>query len=98
MVPSSKISISIAPLWVSTTATMSPLRTVDLATGELVEASKERSDVCAVPAASVVGEAALAFELARALVEKFGGDCVADMHRALEGYLDRINARWAGRA
>ena len=73
---------------------MQPLRTVDLATGKSVAASKERSDVCAVAAASVVGEAALAFELARAFIEKFGGDCVGDMRQALESYLDRINGRW----
>lgn len=77
---------------------MQPLRTVDLATGEPITASKERSDVCAVPAASVVGEAALAFELARAVVEKFGGDCVDDMRQALERYLDRINTRWLAHA
>lgn len=73
---------------------MRPLRTVDLATGRPVLASKERSDVCAVPAASVVGEAALAFEVARALLEKFGGDCLADLAQGLEAYLDRINRRW----
>ena len=43
-------------------------------------------------------EAALAFELARALIEKFGGDCLGDMHRALETYLDRINSRWSAGA
>ncbi len=73
---------------------MRPLRTVDLVTGRPHEASTERSDVCAVAAASVVGEAVLAFELARALVEKFGGDSVADLKGALESYLDRINRRW----
>ena len=77
---------------------MQPLRTVDLATGKPVAASVERSDVCAVPAASVVGEAALAFELARAFTEKFGGDCVGDMRQALESYLDRINGRWPAEA
>jgi chorismate synthase len=73
---------------------MRPLRTVDLATGAPVLASKERSDVCAVPAASVVGEAALAFEVARALLEKFGGDCLADLAQGLDAYLERINRRW----
>ncbi len=75
---------------------MRPLRTVDLATGRAADASKERSDVCAVPAASVVGEAALAFELARAVVDKFGGDCLADLRAALDGYLARIDRRWDG--
>lgn len=73
---------------------MRPLRTVDLATGEPVSASRERSDVCAVPAASVVGEAVLALEIARALLGKFGGDCLGDATQAFEAYLDRINRRW----
>ncbi|GAB4267263.1 MAG: chorismate synthase [Deferrisomatales bacterium] len=73
---------------------MSPLRTVDLDSGEPVLASTERSDVCAVAAASVVGEAALAFELARAFLEKFGGECLADVRSHFEEYLDRIHARW----
>jgi chorismate synthase len=73
---------------------MAPLRTVDLATGEAVSASRERSDVCAVPAASVVGEAVLAFEIAAAVLAKFGGDCLEDVHQGLEAYLDRINRRW----
>ena len=86
------------PVWVRAAmkpipTLMRPLRTVDLATGEPVDAARERSDVCAVPAASVVGEAALAFELARALVAKFGADSVEDLRKALEAYLDRIN-RW----
>ncbi len=75
---------------------MRPLRTVDLRTGEPAEASRERSDVCAVPAASVAGEAALAFEVARAVVDKFGGDCLEDLRAGLEAYLDRINRRWGG--
>ncbi len=75
---------------------MRPLRTVDLATGRPADASRERSDVCAVPAASVVGEAALAFELARAVVDKFGGDCLVDLRAALDGYLARIDRRWDG--
>jgi chorismate synthase len=73
---------------------MSPLRTVDLASGEPLLASRERSDVCAVPAASVVGEAALTFEVARAVVEKFGGDSVEDLRQNFESYLDRIDRRW----
>jgi chorismate synthase len=74
---------------------MAPLRTIDLGTGEAVLASKERSDVCAVPAASVVGEAALALELARALVGKFGGDSLEELTASLDGYLDRIQRRWS---
>ncbi|HDQ73607.1 MAG TPA: chorismate synthase, partial [Chloroflexi bacterium] len=63
-------------------STVSPQRSVDLATGELAETEYQRSDVCAVPAASVVGEAMVAWVLADALVEKFGGDSLAEMlHR-----------------
>ncbi len=67
-----------------------PLATVDLATREPTQARYERSDVCAVPAAAVVGEAVVAWELANALLEKFGGDAVVDVERALEAYAARI--------
>ncbi len=53
-----------------------PLATVDIATREAAQARYERSDVCAVPAAAVVGEAVVCWELASALLEKFGGDAV----------------------
>jgi chorismate synthase len=66
---------------------MQPLPSVDVTTGEPASASTERSDVCAVPAASVVGQAVVAFEVARALVEKCGGDSLAEMKRNLEGCL-----------
>lgn len=56
-----------------------PLKSVNLATGELVESRYERSDVCAVPAASVVGEAVIAPVLANALLEKFGGDSLGEI-------------------
>jgi chorismate synthase len=56
-----------------------PLRSVDLATGEQATAQYQRSDVCAVPAAAVVGEAMVAWVLAEALVEKLGGDSVEEM-------------------
>jgi chorismate synthase len=58
---------------------ISPLRSVDLATGEPAQTQYQRSDVCAVPAAAIVGEAMLAWALAAALVEKFGGDSVVEM-------------------
>ncbi len=64
-----------------------PLATVDLATGKPAEAARERSDVCALPAASVVGRAVAALELARAFLEKFGGDSVEEIRRNLSGYL-----------
>jgi chorismate synthase len=69
---------------------LTPLATVDLATREATQARYERSDVCAVPAAAVVGEAVVAWELANALLEKFGGDAVVDLEKALEAYAARI--------
>ncbi len=59
--------------------TLTPLRSVDLETGEPAETQYQRSDVCAVPAASVVGEAMVAWVLADALIEKLGGDNVEEM-------------------
>ena len=72
---------------------MTPLRTVDLRTGEPAEAVRERSDVCAVPAAGVVAEAMVALVLADALLEKVGGDSLAEVRRNLDGYLARIGER-----
>jgi chorismate synthase len=69
---------------------LKPLPTVDLATREVRQARYERSDVCAVPAAAVVGEAVVSWVLADALLEKFGGDCIADVEKAVEAYADRI--------
>jgi chorismate synthase len=66
------------------------LRTVDVATGAAAEAHHQRSDVCAVPAAGVVAEAMVALVLANAVLEKFGGDSVAETRRNLEGYLAAI--------
>jgi len=71
---------------------MRPLRSVDLESGEPGEALVERSDVQAVEALSVVAEAAVAWELARAALEKFGGDALEDFLAAHRAYLDRI--RW----
>jgi chorismate synthase len=69
---------------------MRPLRSVDLETGEPGEALVERSDVAAVEALAVVAEAAVAFELARASREKFGGDSLGDFLAAHRAYIDRI--------
>jgi chorismate synthase len=56
-------------------------------TGENIEATRyERSDVCVVPAAGVVGEAMLALTLADAWLEKFGGDSLSEVQRSYEGY------------
>lgn len=68
-----------------------PLRTVDISTKKAATAFKERADVCAVPAAAVVGEAVVALELANAIVEKFGGDCLEDIMAAWKQYIGRIN-------
>ncbi len=67
-----------------------PLPTVDIATHEPAQARYERSDVCAVPAAAVVAEAVVAWELAAALLEKFGGDTVGDVEKAVEAYVARL--------
>jgi chorismate synthase len=69
---------------------LTPLPSVDLITREPVQARYERSDVCAVPAAAVVVEAVVAWELAAALVDKFGGDTLGDLKGALEAYGARI--------
>jgi chorismate synthase len=66
------------------------LGTVDVATGEPAVAINQRSDVCAVPAAGVVAEAMVALVLAEAVVEKFGGDSVAETARNARGYLDSL--------
>jgi chorismate synthase len=67
-----------------------PLRSVDLATKEVVEAVVERSDVCAVPAAGIVGEAMMAIVLADAFLEKFGGDGLDEIHRNYRSYQDSL--------
>jgi len=67
-----------------------PLGTVDIDTREPAQARYERSDVCAVPAASVVGEAVVCWELATVFLEKFGGDAVMDIEKAVLAYGARI--------
>jgi chorismate synthase len=69
---------------------LTPLPSVDLITRQPVQARYERSDVCAVPAAAVVVEAVVAWVLADALLEKFGGDSLGDIKAALEAYAARI--------
>jgi chorismate synthase len=73
---------------------MSPLPTVDLATGQPANAQSERSDVTAVPAMGVIAEALTAFVLADAMLEKFGGDSLGEMRRNYDGYLAGLGARW----
>ncbi|HEY3306546.1 MAG TPA: chorismate synthase [Candidatus Binatia bacterium] len=69
---------------------MSPLQSVDFKSKQPADASVERSDVCSAPAAAVVGEAVVAFELAVAFLEKFGGDSLSEITRNYEGYLEQI--------
>ena len=74
---------------------MKPLRSVDVATGEAAEALVERSDTSAVEALAVIAEAAVAFELAKAAREKFGGDALIDFVGAYTAYVERID--WSPR-
>jgi len=67
-----------------------PLQSVDFATREPVKAAYERSDVCVVPAAGVAAEAMVALTLARAALEKFGGDSVLETRRNFEGYIEQL--------
>lgn len=75
---------------------MQPLRTVDMSTGEPDQAVRERSDVCAVPAAAVVGEQMVAFVLASEFMRKFGGDSIDDFDAAVDAYRRRVAARTGG--
>ncbi|MCI0432402.1 MAG: chorismate synthase [Gemmatimonadetes bacterium] len=74
---------------------MKPLRSVDLKTGDRADAVRERSDVVALPAAGVVGEAMVAIVLADALLEKFGGDSLSEMRRNFDAYLNQLEQRRA---
>lgn len=67
-----------------------PLDSVDVRTGQPAKAVRERSDICAVPAAAVIGEAMLAIVLADAWREKFGGDAMVDVRAAYDSFLDRV--------
>jgi chorismate synthase len=71
---------------------MSPLQSVDLRSKQPTDASVERSDVCAAPAAAVVGESVVAFEVAKAFLEKFGGDSLKEIKRNYENYLEQIKS------
>lgn len=74
---------------------MTPLKTVDLASGGEANAQSERSDVTAVPAMGVIAEGLVALVLADAMIEKFAGDSLAEMRRNYDGYLQALEARWA---
>lgn len=71
-----------------------PLKTVDVRTGDAAQAQSERSDVTAVPAMAVIAEGMVALELARAAVEKFGGDSMGDTLTSYQAYLARLQGRW----
>ncbi|MBC7189317.1 chorismate synthase [Candidatus Aerophobetes bacterium] len=70
-----------------------PLKSVDILTKSVVEAGWERSDVCAVPSASVVAEAVCSVEILRAMREKFGGDSLEEMKKNYSGYLEYVKKR-----
>ena len=74
---------------------MSPLKTVDLATGAEANAQSERSDVTAVPAMGVIAEALVALVLADAMLEKFGGDSLTELRRNYDGYVASLGRRWS---
>jgi len=83
------------PLWVRVafkplSTLMRPLRSVDINTKEAVEATIERSDVCAIPAAAVIAESVVAFVLAQAFLEKFGGDSLVEIRRNYDGYMEQV--------
>lgn len=71
-------------------AQIDPLNTVNIDTLEVDKASTERSDVCAVPAASVVAEAEVAFIIAQAYLDKFGSDNMTDIKANIESFKKRI--------
>lgn len=72
---------------------MKPLGTIDVTTGAAAAATAERSDVTAVPAMGVIAEAMVAFVLADAVMEKFGGDSLGELRRNLDGYLAHVAGR-----
>ena len=81
-----RVSIAMKPI----STVPKALDTIDLATGEAAKAINQRSDVCAVPAAGIVGEAMAALVLAEAVLEKFGGDSVQETKRNYESYMAHL--------
>jgi chorismate synthase len=71
---------------------MQPLHSVDIKTKSEAVGTIERSDVCAIPAAAVIAEAVVAYELANAFLEKFGGDSFTEIQRNYQGYLEQVRA------
>jgi chorismate synthase len=72
---------------------MRPLETIDVATRAPAQAVAERSDVTAVPAMGVIAEAMVAFIVAQAALEKFGGDSLKELKRNYDGYITRLSER-----
>lgn len=70
-----------------------PLRSADFHTKEAGPAEIERSDACAIPAAAVIAECVMAFEVAKFFLEKFGGDSMLELRRNYDGYMNRIRER-----
>ncbi len=70
----------------------SPKKSVDIETKQPFDATVERSDICTVPAAGVVGEAVVAFEIANAMIDKFGGDSLEEMKRNYHAYQEYVKA------
>jgi len=87
-----RVSASMKPI----ATLMTPLRSIDLSTGAEAPAAIERSDVCAVPAAAVVGEAMVAFVLADAFLDRFGGDSIDDVRRRYADWRRDGEARFTG--
>jgi chorismate synthase len=81
-----RVSIAMKPI----STVPKALDTIDVATGQAAKAINQRSDVCAVPAAGIVGEAMAALVLAEAVLEKFGGDSVAETKRNFESYMAHL--------
>ncbi len=81
-----RVKVAFKPL----STLMRPLRSVDIRTKEPIEATIERSDVCAIPAAAVIAEAVVAYVLAQVFLEKFGGDSLAEITRNYDGYLEHV--------
>lgn len=71
-----------------------PLNTVNIKDKSAQKASVERSDICAVPACSVVVEAAVAFEITKAFLDKFNGDCMEDVKAYYDAYMTRVKRDW----
>jgi chorismate synthase len=86
-----RVSASMKPI----ATLMTPLRSIDLATGAEASAAIERSDVCAVPAAAVVGEAMVAFVLADAFLERFGGDSIDEVRRRYTDWQRQVEVRFS---